>query len=287
MFTNTLTNVRDFLQAELCYQFLTTPLPLVLEKEHQELAEQACDFLLAHRTRRIEGYAPRHYVIHHFGQAHDPQAKKILIAHGWMSRAAYMIQLIRVLHEQGYEVYALDFPAHGDAKGLRLPWTDAVSVLHETINAQGPFYAAIGHSFGGAMLLNTLNLASSQSPIWTLNALPERVVLMAAPTNMRTPISKIARRFKLSRPAYMQFKKAINSRLNTKANLTSGNRFAHQCSVPFLCIHGEQDTTIEPKESISFCNLYPHASLALVPDVDHVGILMDKRIGQLVNEFLQ
>lgn len=56
-----------------------------------------------------------------------------------MSRAAYMVRLIRLLHKEGYEVYAIDFPAHGEAKGIQLPWTDAIAIIKETINQFGIF----------------------------------------------------------------------------------------------------------------------------------------------------
>src|SRR3990167_8162909 len=109
MLANILTTMRNLLKVELCYQLFITPLPLTLEKEQKTYAQRACDFLHENRTQIIEGSQPRHHVIHHFSQPNNPEAKKVLITHGWMSRAAYMIKLIRVLHREGYEVYALDF----------------------------------------------------------------------------------------------------------------------------------------------------------------------------------
>lgn len=198
MIVHSLKEMRDFFYARLCYQIFITPIPFPLEKQYRDFAERACEFVLKNRSELIIRQTPRHHAIHRFAQPHTTNARKVLITHGWMSRAAYMVKLIRALHKQGYDVYALDFPAHGEAKGFQLPWTDAVMILQNVINTLGPFYAVIGHSFGGSMLLNTLNLAC-QFPEWKLDIEPERVVLIASPTRMRTPVSKLARRFWLKR----------------------------------------------------------------------------------------
>lgn len=75
---------------------------------------------------------------------------------------------------------------------MQLPWTDAVAILRDTINQYGPFYAVIGHSFGGSMLLNTLNV-SGQLPDWQLKYKPECAILIASPTQMRSPVNRIAK----------------------------------------------------------------------------------------------
>jgi alpha-beta hydrolase superfamily lysophospholipase len=285
MIANILTGMRDFFHAQLCYQLFITPLPIPLEKEYRDFALRACEFVVNNRTKVIDCPSPRHHVIHHFAQLNNPNAKKVLITHGWMSRAAYMVKIIRALHQQGYDVYALDFPAHGEAKGLQLTWTDSVMILKETLNKLGPFYGVIGHSFGGSMLLNTLNLAS-QLPEWQIDTLPERAVLIASPTNMRTPVSNLARRFKLSGQGYLLLRDAIRQNSDTNITHLYTRHFVKRGQIPVLCIHGNDDRTIDPQESIGFCRHYPHASLALIPGIDHVGVLIDKRVETIVGNFL-
>ena len=153
MVTNNFADMKDFLHAQFCYQLIITPMHLPVPKQYRIFARRACEYLDNERSELLHFETPRHHVVHRFSQIGNPHAKKVLIAHGWMSRAAYMARLIRALHKQGYDVYALDFPAHGEAKGAQLPWTDAVAILHQIINQSGPFYAVIGHSFGGSMLL--------------------------------------------------------------------------------------------------------------------------------------
>lgn len=285
MITNTLSEFKDFLHAQLCYQLFITPIHLPIEKEYREFARQACDFFIANRTRVIHADIPRHHVIHQFEQPNNPNAKKVLITHGWLSRAAYMMRLVNALHKQGYEIYALDFPAHGEAKGIQLTWTDAVSILKHTMNDLGPFHAVIGHSFGGSMLLNTLNLAS-QFPEWQLNTNPERVVMLASPTRMRIPVGKMAKRFNLSGRGYSLLRELFYQNAITDLKNLDFRRFASHAKIPFLCIHGEKDDSIMPIESTLFCQHYPCASLELLPDADHISVLFDERVENRVCQFL-
>lgn len=46
------------------------------------------------------------------------------------------------------------------------------------------------------------------------------------------------------------------------------------------------DATINPKESINFCKYYKNARLSLLPDADHVSVLMDERVEQIALDFL-
>ncbi|MCW8408691.1 alpha/beta fold hydrolase [Legionella sp. PATHC035] len=287
MITSSLLHVRDILHAQLCYQAFITPIFLPLDKEYRDFAKLACEFIEARRTEVIHNEFPRHHVLHRFAPQKNSKGRKVLITHGWISRAAYMARLIHVLHQQGYEVYALDFPAHGEAKGLQLPWTDAVAILKDTINQYGPFYAVIGHSFGGSMLLNTLNVAG-QLPEWQLKYKPERAILIASPTQMRSPVNHIAKKFKLSGHGYLYLRQVMRQQARFDIKLVRLHHFISQSpNIPFLCIHGELDETISTKESIEFCKKYPDAKLCLLPEANHVSVLLDERVERLVSDFLE
>ncbi len=285
MLINRLLEMKNFLQAQLCYQLFLTPIPIKMPDEYHDFTARAREFVIDKRSSKMEFESPRHYVIHRFSQKEGLNPKKVLIAHGWTSRAAYMVRTIRILHKQGYDVYALDFPAHGDAKGFQLPWFDAMVILRDIMNNLGPFYAVIGHSFGGSMLLNTINLAG-QLPEWELTSRPERVVLMASPTRTRTPICHFARRLNLSGQTFVMLRANIRKYSFIDINLLNYRSFIRTAEMPVLCIHGQQDSIIDVQESIKFCQKYPFASLALMPDVDHIGILIDKRVENMIGNFL-
>lgn len=77
---------------------------------------------------------------------------------------------------------------------------------------------------------------------------------------------------------------AINS-LDTR--LVRLRRFLLQNpDTPFLCIHGELDSTVHPNESIGFCKQYKNSNLSILPNADHISVLMDERVEHLLCEFL-
>lgn len=285
MIIEALKDIRDRLHAQVCYQLFITPLPIPIDEPYREFADWACELLSKERTNRIEIHTPRHHIIHHFAQPDNPAAPKVLITHGWMSRAAYMIKLIQALHNDGYEVFAMDFPAHGEAKGLQLTWMDAVLLLKETMDTLGPFYAVIGHSFGGAMLLNTMNLAA-QLPQWEIKQEPERMVLIAAPTNMRVPVRRLAKAVRLSGKGYRTLRQVFRQKAIADIEHLNYRHFAKRGKIRVLCIHGKDDTFIHPSQSIQLCQRYPHASLTIIPDTNHVDILINDRMKHAVRTFL-
>lgn len=281
---NNLTELRDSLLVPLGYQLFITPLPFTVDEEYRDFAKRACEFIVRERSGVISRSSPRHYILHHFAQPLDPNARKILITHGWMSRAAYMVKLIRALHREGFEIYALDFPAHGEAKGWQLPWADAVAVIRDTLNNLGKFYGVIGHSFGGSMLLNALNL-SGQLPQWQLRPGPERMIMLASPTRMHVPIGKLARRLGLSGAGLMQLRNFIEEHSPTSLQRLNYRYLVNQSTIPILCIHGQNDKTVNPEESIAFSRHYPHASLVLMPKIDHINILIEEAVQARVCSF--
>ena len=198
-----------------------------------------------------------------------------------------MIRIIRALHNDGYDVYALDFPAHGEAKGLQLQWTDAAAIIRHVLNEYGPFHGAVGHSFGGSMLLNTLNLAGQREE-WKLNTPLQAAVLIASPIQMRSPVSSLARKFKLSGHGYLYLRQLFRQQTEIDPACIRLRHFTSQePKIPFLCIHGVHDETISPKESISFCNEYQKATLCLLDQADHLSVLTDKRVEQAACSFFK
>lgn len=285
----TIKQARTILHGEFCYQLFITPIPAPVGREYKVFAQRACEYFEDKRTEAMHLFQPRHYVVNRFAPVEGSRIKnkKILITHGWMSRAAYMVRLTDFLTHHGYEVFVPDFPAHGEARGVRLPWTDAVAIIRDIINQFGPFEAAIGHSFGGSMLLNSVNL-SGQLDEWKLNEYPQKVVLMASPTRMRSPVNSLARRLKLDGSGYQYLKQVIHSTGPIDAKRVRLQNFIKQnLDIPFLCIHGTEDNRVLASESEIFCEKYPNGELRLLDNADHVSVLMDERVDEEVLDFIR
>jgi pimeloyl-ACP methyl ester carboxylesterase len=85
-----------------------------------------------------------------------PNAPLLIFVHGWESNAARWRYFIREAIKLGYHVVAFDAPAHGDSSGKHINLPLYMQVLAEIGRKFGPIECLIGHSFGGAAIMQTL-----------------------------------------------------------------------------------------------------------------------------------
>ena len=107
-------------------------------------------------------------------QPTTPNGKKLLLVHGWESRATQMYGLVPPLLELGYEVFALDMPGHGQSSGrYSNAWlfTQTILLAQETF---GEFDTVVAHSMGGGATSYALNRGLKAN----------KLVLIAAPSSV-------------------------------------------------------------------------------------------------------
>ncbi len=78
-----------------------------------------------------------------------PQAKKVLIAHGFSSCTYNFDKYISAFIKKGYEVLAFDAPAHGQSSGKTVNAVQYADVIRKISELYGPVDYYMGHSFGG------------------------------------------------------------------------------------------------------------------------------------------
>lgn len=276
-------NIYDFLNtvhAWICLQVFNTPLPYLMPKKYKSKIKLAKVRLLSIRQEKITQVLPKPHVIHIF-KPEGISKGKILVTHGWMSQSVYMMGIIDALFRAGYTVYAIDFPAHGESKGLSVKWFESVQAIHETQKKFGPFDAAIGHSYGGSMLLCAFCLSDAYhvKPF-------KNIALLAAPTTITLPIKTVARRLKLNRGAYRLFRQWMRSEHNIDVKRLKPYYKAKAGDTKFLVIHGENDSIVPPKQAIQFCKSNPNARLCLEPNMGHINIIFSDKTYQDILSFI-
>ncbi len=110
------------------------------------------------------------------GAAPAQPAPRVLLAHGWQSRAARLAVWVEPLLAAGFEVVAFDGPAHGESAGRQanpMVFAQAMSAVAERV---GPVSACVGHSLGGfaALLAVSGGKLLGQEPLAV-----ERLVILA------------------------------------------------------------------------------------------------------------
>lgn len=273
-------NILNALHAWICLHLFNIPLPYPIPKKYKDKIKLANDHLLKIRQKKVIQLVPKPHVIHIFKPEGRPKGN-ILVAHGWMSKSVYMMGIIDALYRAGYAVYAIDFPAHGESKGLSVKWFESVQAIIEAQKNFGPFDAAIGHSYGGSMLLCAFCL----SDYYQVKPF-SKIVLIAAPTTITSPIKRAARRLKLSRYAYRLFRNWMRSEYNFEIKLIKPYDKARVGHTKFLVIHGENDTIVPPRQSIHFCQNNANAQLCLEPKLNHINILFSDKTYQDLLSFI-
>lgn len=101
----------------------------------------------------------------------------VLLAHGWESHAGRWRKIAPPLVQAGYQVVAVDAPAHGRSSGRHFTMLRYAEVLRTLTQRYGPFDTVIGHSVGGAACIWTMGTLSP-------SLLPKRAVILASFSSM-------------------------------------------------------------------------------------------------------
>jgi hypothetical protein len=100
---------------------------------------------------------------------------RILIIHGLDASKSVVNVFSYALADAGFEVFAIDLPGHGDSPA-RFSGLDARDAVDQVLQRLGPETLAIGHSLGGAVLLDVAND----------RRIPKLVLYSPAPTPLET-----------------------------------------------------------------------------------------------------
>jgi pimeloyl-ACP methyl ester carboxylesterase len=165
---------------------------------------------------------------------------KILILHGFESRAYNFDRYIQPILKAGYGVYAMDAQAHGKSEGKTITVPEYVDMLRELEKQTGKFSGYMAHSFGGL----AISLYKEQERDHL-----SKIVLIAPATETSSAINLFVRFFRLS----SAMKEGINDYILKKSGKTtdyySVKRAMLQIANPVLWIHDEDDD-ITPIEDI-------------------------------------
>lgn len=167
------------------------------------------------------------------GYRWNPDAnKKILILHGFESRAYNFDRYVTPLLNKGYGVVAMDGKAHGKSEGKTTTapeYAEMIRVLEEQL---GKFNGYISHSFGGIAL--SLYQENHMNP-------EAKMVLIAPATETQSAIDLFSQFFGLSAKIKESIHAYIKQKSGKEISHFSINRIAPKLSNPILWIHDKDD----------------------------------------------
>lgn len=254
--------------------FCRTPSASRLTDGERRAIARATDFMAEARHHRLKT-ATGCVMVHEFrpepGRA---PSGTVLVVHGWRSRTEYMRALIEGYRAAGYRVASLDLPGHGHSQGRHLNMVNAVDAVRVAGEWFGPFVAAVGHSFGGAVAANAI--AGSVRNVPPLAA--GRLVLIAAPSSLPAIFADFSRMLNVGPRSQVAMADRVRHLSGRPLHEFTGDRQLAQAPVPTLVIHAPDDREVPAEHAKRYAGAGGHVRLHWADGLGHRRILVDKGV---------
>lgn len=204
--------------------------------------------------------------------------KKVLLVHGFESRAYNFERYVAPLLEKGYGVFAMDAKAHGKSEGKTIILPEYVDMLKLLEKEVGKFHGFICHSFGG--LATCLYQDQFNHP-------DARIVLIAPATETSSSLTLFCRLFALKTSVEQAIHALILAKSGHEVGFYSVKRIAQKISNPILWIHDKNDTITPLEDVLPLIEKNPkNIEFMITTQLGHRRIYKDAAVMQKVIEFL-
>lgn len=195
-------------------------------------------------ARRIE--TPDGEVQTHLWRTTEQDCRgRVLLVHGWTAEARVMTLFVAPLLRAGFDVAALDLPAHGASGGKRLNMPIGARAVLAAGEVLGPFYGVVAHSFGG---LATALAAEGGTPIH--RRLPvQRLVLISTPHSVTRLTEEFAAKFGFSTAVTIALQEEVTRAAGRSVHGITTGGLLKIAGVPTLIIHDDDDDIVPPSDA--------------------------------------
>lgn len=194
---------------------------------------------------------------------------RVLVVHGWGSRAAYLSTLTEALVAAGHEVVALDLPGHGASRGRTLTLPMAVKAIDAAWQRFGGFDYFCGHSFGGASLACA---ASGLVPCVPAHR-PRRLVTIGSPSEMSWLFKDLGRFLKLGPKAQDALEGHVEKIAGVPLSAFDAANGAGRLKVPMLVVHAQDDKEVPALHARRYAASGPNVTLEWANGFGHRRIV--------------
>lgn len=188
---------------------------------------------------------------------------KVVLAHGWDSRASHLGGFVLPLLTAGFQVWAYDGPAHGDAAGEVSSVRHLARALLAMHQVHGPFAGVITHSAGSAAAL----YAFAQG--MTVQA----SVHISGPTSLRRLIHNFVGTVGLRQEQADAFNQLLEQFAGAPLNDLELHNVQHGLRHAGLLLHDPADPEVPYAESAALHAVWPQSQLIAVPEAGHRRII--------------
>lgn len=169
------------------------------------------------------------------------KGKSILLAHGWESNSARWENLILRLKKLGYNIIALDAPAHGNSGGNRFTAVLYAEFINVIINRFNP-EIVIGHS-AGAMAISFAIEKYEYSNI-------EKLILIGSPSEFKDVLDRYTKMLYISKQVSKAIEDFIIENYNKHPKDFSTSKSVKNLTIESLILHDEDDNVIPYQDAL-------------------------------------
>lgn len=200
----------------------------------------------------------------------------ILMMHGWEGRATQMAGFIEPLTRLGYQLIALDAPAHGLSEGKRSNPMKFIETMFLAEQVFGPFYAVVGHSMGGGCALYAAAEGMKM----------EKLVSIAGPSSFKRVSRRFANFIGLNPPTIDRFVEHVETTVGVPFEQIDLTSRAPELTLPALIVHDRDDRQIPFKDGEYIANALANGHLYETVGMGHKAIMRSSLMIDTVTNFI-
>ncbi len=216
-------------------------------------------------------------------------AQKILLMHGWESRATHMAVLAKALVAAGCEVVAIDAPLHGLSHGPNhsqagddwygqpfshpLAFAAAIAEAHK---AFGPFDGAVGHSMG------CIALAWARRQGVNFG----RYCFIASPVCIDDTLQQFSQFLGLPEPSASKLAHEVAALAKVSPSELHVGALMSEHSGPTLLVHAKDDVEVPYSAMLTLRSQIPNVITVPLNEGGHRQVIRSAAVAQTVAEFM-
>ena len=200
----------------------------------------------------------------------------ILLVHGWESNASRWKNLILDLKKKGFNVVALDAPAHGYSGGKffnAILYSEFIHVTAKHFKAQ----IVIGHSVGGMATVFSQNK-------YQLNHI-QKLILIGAPSEFTGVLKRYTDMFGYNERIIKEINATVIEKFGAEPASFSTAKYLENISSKGLIIHDVDDNIIPYSDALQIKNSFKESELITTKGLGHS--LNNETVANYIYDFIE
>lgn len=200
----------------------------------------------------------------------------VLLVHGWESNAARWKSLILNLKQRGYNVIAIDAPAHGYSGSKifnALLYSEFIHVAAKHFKPK----IMIGHSVGGMATVICQNKYQLESI--------QKMILIGAPSEFSGVLKRYTDMMGYNKRIIDQMNALVIERFGAEPKAFSTAKFLENINSKGLIIHDEEDSIIPYNDALLIKNSFKDSILITTKGLGHS--LNDDTVASYIYDFIE